>query len=388
MNIGVCGLGYVGLSNALLLAEKYKIIAYDIDKEKLEMLKNKISPIKDELVQQRLGKGCNVEWTDDFNYCVENSDCLIVATPTDYNDITNTFDTESVTSVVENSLAIKRDLIIIIKSTIPIGFTKKIKKRAKTDKIYFAPEFLREGKALYDNLYPSRIIVGGEKGELAKKISEMFRQAAKKDNVPVLLVNDTEAESIKLFANTYLALRVAYFNELDTFAQTNKLNTRDIIEGISLDERIGNFYNNPSFGYGGYCLPKDTKQLLSEYADTPNELIRSIVHSNKTRKDHIAIDISGRGVKTVGIYSLAMKSGSDNFRYSSTVSIVKRLLDKGIEILIYEPQIREKEFMGCPIVDLSELMQRSDLIITNRYCDELKDVADKVYTRDIFGRDS
>ncbi|MCH4168371.1 MAG: nucleotide sugar dehydrogenase [Streptococcaceae bacterium] len=385
MNISIFGLGYVGLANALLLGQHESVVAYDIVQEKIEKLQAKESPIVDDLVIDFLTSDkSKVEYTTDFKRAVIHGDYLLIATPTDYNTKDNFFDTSSIEQVIEQALTIKPEAFFIIKSTIPVGYIERIKKRYQTESIIFSPEFLREGKALYDNLYPSRIIVG-ERSKRGEVIAEMFSRGALKDNISVLLTDSTEAEAIKLFSNTYLALRVAYFNELDTYAEVKGLNAKQIIEGIGLDSRIGNHYNNPSFGYGGYCLPKDTKQLKANYQNVPEDLISAIVSSNTTRKDFISEQILAQNPKVVGIYRLTMKTKSDNFRHSSIQGIMKRLKAKGIEVVVYEPTLNVNEFFHSRVVNnLEEFKTISDVIVANRFEDELIDVANKLYTRDLF----
>lgn len=385
MKISIFGLGYVGLANALLLGQHEEVVAYDIVEEKIKKLKSKESPLVDDTVIDFLTHDkSNVEYTTDFEYAVNHGDYLIIATPTDYNTKDNFFDTSSIESVIEKALAIRENATFIIKSTIPVGYVERIKKQYQTDNIIFSPEFLREGKALYDNLYPSRIIVG-EKSERGEKIAEMFKAGALKEEISVLLTHSTEAEAIKLFSNTYLALRVAYFNELDTYAEVKGLDTKQIIEGVGLDPRIGEHYNNPSFGYGGYCLPKDTKQLKANYQDVPEDLISAIVASNTTRKDFVANQILDRNPKIVGIHRLTMKTNSDNFRHSSIQGIMKRLKAKGVEVVVYEPTLEEKDFFNSKVInDLEEFKSISDVIVANRFEDELADVSEKIYTRDLF----
>ncbi|MDR0846369.1 MAG: nucleotide sugar dehydrogenase [Lactobacillales bacterium] len=388
MKISVFGLGYVGLANALLLGQNEEVMAYDIVDAKIEMLNNKISPLVDSEVSEFLSRDdLNITWTQDFEAAVNFADYLIIATPTDYNSEENFFDTSTVENVIERALAIKPDANFIIKSTIPVGYVDSAKAKFGTENIIFSPEFLREGKALYDNLYPSRIIIG-ENSDRGAELAQMFLRNTVEKNAPVLLVADKEAEAIKLFANTYLALRVSYFNELDTYAETHGLNTRQIIDGVGLDPRIGSHYNNPSFGYGGYCLPKDTKQLLANYRDVPQNLIEAIVDANTTRKDFVASQIVKRNPKVVGIYRLTMKANSDNFRYSSIQGIMKRIKAKGIEVVVYEPTLKESEFFNSRVInDFDEFKKVSDVIVANRLEDALKDVQDKVYTRDLYARD-
>ncbi len=388
MKIAVAGTGYVGLSIATLLSQKNEVVALDVIPEKVEMINKRISPIRDEKIEEFFAsKDLNLKASLDYKEAFEGAEFVVISTPTNYNDVKNSFDTSTVEDIIQKVISMNIQTTMVVKSTIPVGFIKSIREKYNIDNIIFSPEFLREGKALYDNLYPSRIIVG-EKSERAEKFAKLLKECALKDDITVKFMDPTEAEAVKLFANTYLALRVAYFNELDTYAEIKGLNTKDIIEGVGLDPRIGNHYNNPSFGYGGYCLPKDTKQLLANFENVPQNLIRAIVRANKTRKRHITEMIMRRDPEVVGIYRLTMKKDSDNFRASAIQGIIERLKEEDVKIIIYEPTLKEETFANCRVEnDFNKFSEESDVILANRLESELNAVKDKVYTRDLYSRD-
>ncbi len=388
MKIAVAGTGYVGLSIACLLAQKNEVIALDVIKEKVDMINAGKSPIRDKEIEDFLAnKKLDLKATLDYKEAFQRAKFIVISTPTNYDDETKHFDTSSVEDIIEKVISMNIDTTMVIKSTIPVGYVESIKKKYGIDNIMFSPEFLREGRALYDNLYPSRIIVG-EKSERAIEFAKLLQQGALKENVETKYMNSTEAEAVKLFANTYLALRVSYFNELDTYAETKGLNTKDIIDGICLDPRIGTHYNNPSFGYGGYCLPKDTKQLLANFDNVPQNLIRAIVSSNDTRKEHIAKMIMQRNPNVVGIYRLTMKADSDNFRFSAIQGVIQKLKEHNVKIIIYEPTLKDKEFKDCEVInDFSQFAEKADIIVANRYEEQLFEVRNKLYTRDLYSRD-
>ena len=388
MKIAVAGTGYVGLSMATLLSQKNEVVALDVVPEKVEMINKNISPIKDKEIEEFFeNEKLNLRATLDYKDAFKDANYIIISTPTNYDDVKNSFDTSSVEDIIQKVISMNIDTTIVVKSTVPVGFVDSMKKKYKIDNIIFSPEFSREGRALYDNLYPSRIIVG-EKSKRAEKFANLLKESARKENIAIKFMNSNEAEAVKLFSNTYLALRVSYFNELDTYSEIKGLNTRDIIEGVSLDPRIGDFYNNPSFGYGGYCLPKDTKQLLANFNDVPQDLIKAAIESNKTRKSHIVKIIMKRNPKVVGIYRLTMKLNSDNFRSSAIQDIIEKLKDEKVEILIYEPKLKDDKFNECKVInDFSEFSKKADVILANRVVKHLEPVKEKVYTRDLYSRD-
>ena len=388
MKIAVAGTGYVGLSMATLLRQKNEVVALDVVPEKVEMINKNISPINDKEIEEFFeNEKLNLRATLDYKDAFKDANYVIISTPTNYDDIKNSFDTSSVEDVIQKVISMNIDTTIVVKSTVPVGFIDSMKKKYKIDNIMFSPEFSREGRALYDNLYPSRIIVG-EKSKRAEKFANLLKESARKENIAIKFMNSNEAEAVKLFSNTYLALRVSYFNELDTYSEIKGLNTKDIIEGVGLDPRIGDFYNNPSFGYGGYCLPKDTKQLLANFNDVPQDLIKAAVKSNKTRKNHIVKMIMKRNPKVVGIYRLTMKLNSDNFRSSAIQDIIEKLKDEKVEILIYEPRLKDDKFNECKVInDFSEFSEKADVILANRVAKQLEPVKEKVYTRDLYSRD-
>ena len=388
MKIAVAGTGYVGLSMATLLSQKNEVVALDVVPEKVEMINKKISPINDKEIEEFFeNEKLNLRATLDYKDAFKDANYVIISTPTNYDDVKNSFDTSSVEDVIQKVISMNIDTTIVVKSTVPVGFIDSMKKKYKIDNIMFSPEFSREGRALYDNLYPSRIIVG-EKSTRAEKFANLLKESARKENIAIKFMNSNEAEAVKLFSNTYLALRVSYFNELDTYSEIKGLNTKDIIEGVGLDPRIGDFYNNPSFGYGGYCLPKDTKQLLANFNDVPQDLIKAAVKSNKTRKNHIVKMIMKRNPKVVGIYRLTMKLNSDNFRSSAIQEIIEKLKDEKVEILIYEPRLKDDKFNECKVInDFSEFSEKADVILANRVAKQLEPVKEKVYTRDLYSRD-
>ncbi len=388
VKIVVAGIGYVGLSNAVLLAQHHSVMAYDVSQKKVDCLNQQESPLADEEINAFLKREkLDLSATMDPHLAFAKADYVVIATPTNYDDTLHSFDTSTVEAVIQMALALCPGAVIVIKSTVPVGYTNKMRKQYATDKILFSPEFLREGKALYDNLYPSRIVVG-DKTEHGKQLAQLLKQGVHKQDVPILLTEASEAEAIKLFANMYLAMRIAFFNELDTYAEVKGMDSQAIINGMGYDPRIGHYYNNPSFGYGGYCLPKDTKQLVHNYENIPNNIMQAVVKANSTRKDFIAARIAGTNVQTVGIFRLVMKTKADNFRESSVLGVIRRLKEKQLKVLIYEPMLDTPTFLGCPVIqDLAEFKQQSDVIAANRYAIELEDVREKIYTRDLYGRD-